>query len=245
MIYLVCGLIIGVVMGLTGAGGALIAIPLFMQYLDMPLKEASVYSLLAVVIASLSNFIAQRANTNFKVSILIVCISAIGSYLSAPYKLLIGDYVIKTLLITISLFATYGVWFKSKPVVKSSNGLKSYFLLSLPIGLSLGVLTTFTGLGGGVLMLPIFLKLYSFNQEEAVASSLLVVALSSFFSLLIQAKNGLKMNLDVNTIYLTIGILSAVFMLKIATSKFPLKAVLLIRKIVFTMVVCLAIMKLI
>ena len=45
------GVIIGVVMGLTGAGGALVAIPLFMQFQGMSLKEASVFSLIAVVIA--------------------------------------------------------------------------------------------------------------------------------------------------------------------------------------------------
>jgi len=44
MIYAFCGLIIGIVMGLTGAGGALVAIPLFMQFLALTLKDASVYS---------------------------------------------------------------------------------------------------------------------------------------------------------------------------------------------------------
>lgn len=46
------GSIIGIVMGLTGAGGALVAIPLFMTVLRMELKSAAVYSLVTVVIAS-------------------------------------------------------------------------------------------------------------------------------------------------------------------------------------------------
>jgi uncharacterized membrane protein YfcA len=59
-------MIIGIVMGLTGAGGALIAIPLFIQFMGMNLKEASIYSLIAVVVASLLNFVEQRKATQYR-----------------------------------------------------------------------------------------------------------------------------------------------------------------------------------
>ena len=56
MNYLAIGSVIGLVMGLTGSGGALVAIPLFMYVLELGLKEASVLSLVAVRLASSFNY---------------------------------------------------------------------------------------------------------------------------------------------------------------------------------------------
>lgn len=244
MTYWLCGIIIGAVMGLTGAGGALVAIPLFMIFLGMPLKIASIYSLLAVVIASGSNFLAQKYFTNYKTAFVVVFFSAIGSYLSSPYKILMSESVIAGLLIAVSLYALYAVWFT--PAKKTINISKSdprvYF--SIPVGIFLGTLTTFTGLGGGVLMMPVFLKLYSFDQSAAVATSLLAVALSSLASLIIQMNHGFEVVFDLNILFLILGILLSALILKLLMKKLPATTLSIIRKQVFTVVVLLAIYKL-
>lgn len=244
MTYWLCGIIIGAVMGLTGAGGALVAIPLFMIFLGMPLKIASIYSLLAVVIASSSNFLAQKHFTNYKTAFVVVLFSAIGSYLTAPYKILMPESVIAGLLIAVSLYALYAVWFT--PVKKTINNSKSdsRVFFSIPVGIFLGTLTTFTGLGGGVLMMPVFLKLYSFDQSAAVATSLLAVALSSLASLLIQMQQGFEVVFDLNILFLVLGILLSALILKLIMKKISANTLSIIRKQVFTGVVLLAIYKL-
>ena len=243
MIYAFCGLIIGIVMGLTGAGGALVAIPLFIQFLAMTLKDASVYSLLAVVIASLFNFFAQKHFTNYKVALSIVIYSAIGSFISAPIKKFVPDIIIAALLTFVSLYALYSVWFSIPRIKNFDEEAKQPIILTLFIGLALGFLTTITGLGGGVLMMPIFLKFYDFDQPRAVATSLLAVSLSSLISLLIQIKDGFTFPLDKNLLFLLMGIILSAFIIKKLTTLLTSKMINKIRKIIFSLVVILAISK--
>ena len=243
MIELFCGILIGSVMGLTGAGGALVAIPLFMQFMGQSLKEASLYSLVAVVLASLINFLAQRSFTQFKTGLLIVIFSAIGSYLTTPFKEAISSFWIAFILSIVSLYALYSVWFPVK--IKTGDKDKSVesFWLSSLVGFTLGALTTFTGLGGGVLMLPILLGLYRFKQPNAVATSLFAVALSSLSSLIIQIQQGADFELGKDFVYLLIGILSSVALLKIISKHLKLDILIKLRQIVFSLVVLLALAK--
>lgn len=244
MIYLFCGVIIGIVMGLTGAGGALVAIPLFIHFFSMGLKEASVYSLLAVVVASLMNYLSQRESTQYKTATIIVAVSAISSYLTSPFKEVLPSIYVALILSFISLYALYSVW---KPIKASTAGqilpVKESTPLSITVGFILGALTTFTGLGGGVLMLPIFLAFYRFSQSQAVATSLFAVGLSSLASLIVQISLGASFNVDMGLGYLMIGILSSVLILKQLVIKLPATFLSRTRKLVFTLVVILAISK--
>lgn len=244
MIYLICGVIIGIVMGLTGAGGALVAIPLFMQFFSMGLKEASLYSLIAVVVASLMNYFSQRASTQYKTAIIIVTVSAIGSYLTAPFKEVLPTLYVALILTSISLYALYSVW---KPIKSPVSGTllpaKESTPLSILVGFILGTLTTFTGLGGGVLMLPILLSMYHYSQSQAVATSLFAVGLSSLASLIVQISMGADFSIDLGLGYLMVGILSSVFILKQFVKRLPASVVTRTRQVIFTFVVILAITK--
>lgn len=243
MIYLFCGSIIGIVMGLTGAGGALVAIPLFMQFLGQDLKVASVYSLVAVVIASLMNYLSQRSATQYRTGLVIIASSALGSALTAPFKQGLSSFSVAMILAAVSLYALYSVWWPvevSDPARPSQKVGVGYSLL---VGFALGALTTFTGLGGGVLMLPILLALYRFSQAQAVATSLFAVGLSSLASLVVQVLHGAQFALDQHLLFLVLGILAAVVLLKLFLNRLPPLVATRLRQVVFTLVVLLALAK--
>ena len=179
MIELIIGILIGIVMGLTGAGGALVAIPLFMQFMFQSLKEASLYSLIAVVLASLINYLTQKFFTQYKTGLIIIAASAFGSFVTAPFKEALPSIWIAVILTLVSVYALYSVWSPAKIKPEHLGRPCENCWLSMIVGFFLGALTTFTGLGGGVLMLPILIGLYHFSQEQAVATSLFTVGLSS------------------------------------------------------------------
>lgn len=243
MIELLCGILIGIVMGLTGAGGALVAIPLFMQFMGQSLKEASLYSLVAVVLASLINFLTQRRFSQYKTAFIIVTSSALGSYLTTPIKTSLSSFWIAILLTVISLYALFNVWFPVKIKEEHIGKPLQSFWISLSVGLMLGTLTTLTGLGGGVLMLPIFLAIYRLNQSQAVATSLLAVGLSSLSSLIIQITHGAEFKIGIGFVYLLFGIISAALLLKKFSEKIDVKFLMKARQIVFSVVVVLALAK--
>lgn len=243
MTHLFCGVIIGIVTGLTGAGGALIAIPLFMQFLGMDLKEASVYSLVAVVVASLLNYISQRKSTQYLTALLIVFSSSVGSYLSAPLKEKFPTSLVAISLTLVSLYALYGVWSPTKTSSDSEISPGGNNAFSLAAGLMLGVLTTFTGLGGGVLMLPLFLRVFNYSHAQAISTSLLAVGLSSLASLVIQVMNGTHFNVNVDLIFLLTGVLASVYTLQLYVKRLPVPILKFTRQVVFTFVVILALLK--
>lgn len=236
------GIVIGFVMGLTGAGGALVAIPLFMQFMGMSLKEASVYSLIAVVLASLTNFFYQRTDAKVSLGAVFIIASGLGSFSSQPYKNIVPDLAIAITLSAIALYSLYNVWKENKKTEKADEKkvslIKTFF-----IGFLLGVLTTFTGLGGGVLMLPVLLRVYQLQQKQAVATSLLVVGFSSLISFLIQISKGPDLKIGFGFIELLIGILITSYGLKILTTKISQKNSDILRKGVFTTIVILSLLK--
>lgn len=236
------GAIIGLVVGLTGAGGALVSIPLFMQFQGMSLKEASVFSLVAVIVASFSNLIFQRKDAQIPLASLFIITSAIGSLISEPFKNLLSDIYLALTLAAISIYSLYSVWV---PVKASHNEeqLKVHPLKTVFIGLILGLLTTFTGLGGGVLILPLLLKVYQFEQKKAVATSLVVIGFSSLASFLIQVSKGSNLKIDLSFIGLFMGISITSYLLKLLIERLPTKASTNLRKIVFTIVVGLSLAK--
>jgi len=241
MIHLSIGAIVGVVMGLTGSGGALISIPLFMQFLGMPLKHASVLSLFVVMLGAFSNFFNFKKFANYKLAAIFILVSALGSYLSLPYKKLISDKYIGLILALISFFALYNIWkpIKTVPTQFKPPGI----FVSILIGLFLGLLTTFSGIGGGILIIPILLSFYHFSQDQALGTSLLTVGLSSTASFLLQIYQGsdLKPNLDL--IYLGVGTFSASYLLKWLSQKWSPSFLSKTRKFTFTLIVIFSLFK--
>lgn len=245
MIYAFCGSIIGLVMGLTGAGGALVAIPLFMTLLNMKLEVATIYSLVAVVIASLFNFYFQRKNTNYKLALGIIIPSAIGSFITAPLRHYVVGLPMAIMLLIPSIYAIYGMWNDKK---RSDNEKPEEFssktLLALIItGLILGALTTFTGLGGGVLLVPVFIQIFNLNQKQAISTGLLSVALSSLASLLIQMHKGAQIDININLVFLVVGIFALAFAVKWPLKAWPERRMQLVRKWAFVLVVVFAMAK--
>lgn len=237
------GLLIGAVMGLTGSGGALVAIPLFMYVLSMGLKEATGFSLVAVILAALINLVSQYKRADAKTAALLIPFSIVGSYVSIPLKALTPDLVIVGLLGLISMYSLWSVWSSTAVAADVSDARPTRWVLTGIVGTGLGVLTTLTGLGGGVLLMPIFVGLFKLPGPMAVATSLVAVALSSIFSLGFQVQAGAALPSIEQFLWLSLGIVVVAQGLKVLTQKISQDTMALTRKIVFTFVVIFAMIK--
>ncbi len=229
-------------MGLTGAGGALITIPLLMQFQGMSLKDASVYSLLTVMIAATSNFFFQRKDAEIKLAAFFVVAATIGSFASYPFKSALPDFGIAIIIALVAVYSLYKIW-SAKETALLDEHQEPHWWKTATIGLGIGVLTTFTGLGGGVLMLPVLLGFYRLPQKQAVATSLVVVGLSSLASFLIQMSKSEGLGMDLKILGLVVSILMTSYVLRFAISKISIKTADIIRKVVFTLVVIIALAK--
>lgn len=235
MTYTGIGLIVGMIMGLTGAGGAMISIPLFLGLLGTTLKEATVLSLVAVVFGTSVNLLGHFSKIDKKIALSLSISGVVANYLSLFLKSSTPDIVVAGLLSTIAIYSLWTVW-NNKRSSKVEFKNKNVILKSLGAGSLLGILTTFTGLGGGVILVPILIKLFGKSYQDALPTSLATIFLISLSSFIFQSEIALQL-ISLNQLgFLGLGALVSFFLLKFFIKKIEEAKVDKIRKIVFSLV---------
>lgn len=232
--HIFIGLIVGFIMGLTGAGGAMISIPLFMATKNSTLKEATILSLLAVIAGSSINLMDKISTVDKKAVLLISAFGIVANLLSLPLKSEIPDYVIVSLLITVAAFSLWSIWKRNEKNIHSTTD-STFLVKGAFTGIILGVLTTLTGLGGGIILLPMLVQLFNKSYDAALPTSLATILLISVTSFLFQIKTSVAIISLTEIAFLLSGIFMAYFLLKLLM-KMNHMAIERTRKIVFTFV---------
>lgn len=235
MIYITIGLIVGIIMGLTGAGGAMISIPLFIGFLDTSLRDATVLSLVAVIFGTAVNLIGQISKINKKIAISMSSAGAMTNYISLPLKTETPEIVIASLLTGLGIYSIASVW--SKNIKPSSAEEEAHIILkALLAGSLLGLITTLTGLGGGVILIPILIKFFGKNYQDALPTSLATILLISLTSFILQSKVALSLISFIQLSLIAGGAILAFLMLQLFIKKMNEKRILQTRKFTFTIV---------
>lgn len=233
MIHLSIGLVVGIVMGLTGAGGALIAIPLFINLLNYSLKEATILSLVAVLFGTSANLIGNFRKVDWKIVLTFAAFGSLSNFFAADLKGKTPDIVIAVTLGLIATYSIVSVWQKKNDLDQETIRKENLGKL-LITGLFLGLITTLTGLGGGVLLVPILIKFYGKTYNEALPTSLATIFLVSLSSFLIQGKTGFGLITPRELGLIGLGAVVSFIVLKKSLKLFKQEQVILLRKIVFT-----------
>ncbi len=189
--------LIGIILGLIGAGGSILAVPVFTYLFLIDEKLATGYSLFVVgfsaLLGSLKQF--QKGNINFEIVFIfglpaILSVTAVRSFLIPVLPDLlfqIGDMSITRRMGVLGLFAiimlpaAYSMLKVPKYNVprKSSKRLGYNYLLIIVEGIIIGGVTGFVGAGGGFLIIPALIFLTKINIKTAIGTSLVIVTLKS------------------------------------------------------------------
>lgn len=220
-------------MGLTGAGGALISIPLFLFLLNTTIKEATILSLLAVILGTSVNLFGQTHKPDLKIVLPFVIFGAIANFGTLPLKEMMADMWIAGLLMIIGVYSLWSIW---SPFREKATMISHSFLKTSLVGISLGFVTTLTGLGGGVLLIPILISFYGKSYEEALPTSLLTILLISGVSFLAQLEIGMKLINPAEIGLISVGAGSSLYLLKKFLYLFSKDKIELTRKLLFTVV---------
>lgn len=207
MTAVIIGIAIGLVLGLTGAGGSLFAVPLLILFLGLSVQEAMGLSL-AVVCASSLYGVSQRLKSNLILYTpgLVLAFSGalfapLGKWLAIfidADSLIIG-FTVLTVVIAIKMWRQASVHPEEASIVRARHevteeptelfcklGYKGKFELKprciagLLIGGSIiGFVSGLLGVGGGFLIVPLLMFLSQVNIKNAVSTSLLIIAIVS------------------------------------------------------------------
>ena len=170
---------IGVVMGLMGGGGSILAVPALTLLLHFPPKEAVVISLTVVAIAAVAGAIGGfiRGTLPLAAGLIVGLAATAGALVGGFAGARLADATqLRMLGVTMLVAAILMFW---RPVTDAAPAKPRALPVLLLLGFPLGVLTGLIGVGGGFLIVPALVIVARFPMREAAGASLVVMAMAA------------------------------------------------------------------
>jgi len=241
LLWSLVGTAAGIILGIAGTGGGVISIPILMAFGGYSIKEASAYSLLALTVGAGISWFFQRKNTLYPVATVLIICAGILAFISAPLKEISPDWLVNVLLNLTCLFSLYSLWVLRKPEDPGEVRPMIFRVKTASVGGAItGFLSTMTGLGGGVMIIPWLTGITRLPFDQAMACSLLTIAATAPFSAWRQG----NINLTTGTwISLIVTLVIASLIVKKLTASVSHLQMILIRKLTLTAVIIVSMMR--
>lgn len=195
-VAVVVGVAIGILSGMLGIGGGTVMVPVFKLGFGMSAIGATATSLFAIIPTAVAGSITHlRQKTCIpKLGVLAgvggACLSPVGVWLAS----ISPGWAIMLAAALVIAYSSFTMFRKAlqAPGRKASEGAKraataeeqppvdaKRLWLGLPIGMAAGLVAGYVGVGGGFLMVPLFLSVMHVNMKLASGTSLLAIAILS------------------------------------------------------------------
>lgn len=210
---------IGLIMGVLGGGGSILAVPILAYIFHFDEKIATAYSLCIVGSTGLIGGIKQASQkmVDWKVVFqfglpAVVGITLVRAFLipALPSNLFsIGDFIVTRRMAMFGLFAILMVFAaismlkgkKDVEIDQKNNKLNPVLFIQ---GFLIGGLTGMVGAGGGFLIVPALMMVAKLDMKRASATSLVIIAINSLIGFFIG--DALHIKIDWSFLSVFIGI---------------------------------------
>jgi uncharacterized protein len=190
---------IGISLGLLGGGGSVLALPILVYFMGVAPKSAIAMTLIIVGTVSLLGTIPhwKRGNINLKTVLIFGSATMIGAFGGA--RLSTMPFITETfqmLLFAGMMLLAAGFMIRRSSQTEQNSDLppdlelypepvcKYCWLWLMTEGIGVGILTGLVGVGGGFAIVPALVLLGNIPMKQAIATSLLIIALNSIAGLL-------------------------------------------------------------
>jgi uncharacterized membrane protein YfcA len=208
-LIIILGALVGLIMGLTGAGGGILAVPLLVFGLQLTVAEAGPIGLLAVgIAAAMGAIISLKAKiVRYRAALLIagtgILLAPAGIWLAQRLDTRILSVVFAVVLLWVAYKSFKESRQDSHPILSDSDPpcirdtesgrfiwtTKCAGRLSVA-GSIAGVLSGLLGVGGGFVMVPALQRYTDLAMQSVVATSLAVIALISLTGVVTSISGG-------------------------------------------------------
>lgn len=200
-------ILIGVLLGLMGGGGAVIVVPVLVYLFSKDAVTATAYSLFIVSIAAFVGFLRNlvkgmvdvRTGLVFAVPAFVATyamrawvvpalpqeLGTIGSLLVTLDMLILGVFAATMAIAAVSMI-------RSKKREASEGPVSINYIKVMLEGLGVGALTGLIGVGGGFLIVPALVLLANVPMKKAVGTSLMIIAIKSMIGFMGDLNAGLE-----------------------------------------------------
>jgi uncharacterized protein len=186
-IALALGAVIGVMLGLLGGGGSILAVPALVYVLGLDIGQAIPISLIVIGIASavgavpkvLAHQVQWRLAAIFAAAGIPATFlgTAIGRHL--PQPVLLTGFALVMVVAGIRMLQAKGDTGTACRVEDAGINWRRCAPRSIPAGFLVGLLTGLFGVGGGFLIVPALVLMLGVEIPIAIGTSLLVIVVNS------------------------------------------------------------------
>lgn len=183
------GLVIGVLLGLTGAGGGILAVPALMASQGWTVAQAAPVGLLAVTLSALVGTFEGlfKRIVRYRTALWIALISIPSARYGVHLAGIISPVWLTVAFSLVMLIVAYRIFFNKvdheNPLCKvnQTTGRLIWNMITASslgvIGVVAGLLTGLLGVGGGFVIVPALRKFTNLDMRSIVATSLMIIFL--------------------------------------------------------------------
>ena len=186
-IAFVLAALVGLCLGLLGSGGSIVTLPVLVYVAGIPAHQAVTMSLVVVggtsLLGSLLNL--RRGTFDLRAGVFFALSGMAGAFVGARFTHLVSAPMLML------LFGALMVVVGTRMLRDKDTGLalrRCRPLRCLGVGVTVGGLTGFLGVGGGFLILPALVLFAGLEMKTAIGTSLAVIAVNCFGGLLGQLR---------------------------------------------------------
>lgn len=174
------GFVAGVVGSIIGLGGGIIVVPV-MTLLGYPHTVASSSSLFAAFSNSIASSVsyAKQKRIEYRLGLKLGLMSVPGTILGAFISSDASPSTFKILFGVVMIVSCFYLFMKRGMKSKSSNMTNKLLVLSSVISFFAGILSSFFGIGGGIVFVPLMILGIGVLVKNATATSQLILMFSS------------------------------------------------------------------
>lgn len=205
------GVFAGIIGAIFGLGGGIIFVPFLTIVFGLSATEAAAISLVGIVASSVgaASLYVERGKTNVRLGLLLEITSALGAIIGALIAGYLADWLLLCVFSAMLLYSAAHMILHKERIVdapEGGNGLifsyfdeserrvRKYQVENLRAGMSLctvaGAISSMTGVGGGVIKVPVMNMVMHVPVKIASATSSYMIGITAFSGALMFFLNG-------------------------------------------------------
>ncbi len=182
---IVVGILVGIISSVLGLGGGIILVPTLNLVFNLPQSEAVATSLATIALITLFNTIrfAWRDEIDWTIVFFILLFSALSSMTGGFLVTILNEHLLLIIFILFLFYVLVQMLFTAH-VKLASKEKKSPLFWAAVIGLSSGIISGTTGVGGGVIITPLLFRSKITKISKVVPITNAIMFLNAFFALI-------------------------------------------------------------